>query len=127
MGGNAGVRAQIGFIEPIEGLRGVAVLLVILFHYAVILDARFADPWLAVIDGATVTRVIVRNGMIGVDLFFLITGFLLVLPWLREAAGDGPAPSALEFYRRRSRRILPAYYVQLLVLFFVFVPLLRGF
>jgi peptidoglycan/LPS O-acetylase OafA/YrhL len=127
MSANAGVREQVGFIEPIEGLRGVAVLLVILFHYAVILDARFADPWLAAIDGSLVTRVIVRNGMIGVDLFFLITGFLLVLPWLREAAGQGPAPSALDFYRRRSQRILPAYYVQLLVLFFVFVPLLRGF
>jgi peptidoglycan/LPS O-acetylase OafA/YrhL len=121
-----GVRAEVGFIAPVEGLRGVAVLLVMLFHYAVVLDARFADPWLARIDAWLPAKVVVRNGMIGVDLFFLITGFLLVLPWLRNADQGTPPPSAREFYRRRARRILPAYYVQLLVLFFVLVPLLRG-
>lgn len=120
------VRTEIGFIAPIEGLRGVAVLLVVLFHYAFVLDARFADPWIAAIDSTMATKVVVRNGMLGVDLFFLITGFLLVLPWLRHAAEGRPAPSARAFYRRRALRILPAYYVQLLVLFLVLVPLLRG-
>lgn len=120
------VRSQVGFIAPIEGLRGVAVLLVVLFHYAMVLDTRFADPWIGAIDSSVFTRVIVRNGMLGVDLFFVITGFLLVLPWLRQAAEGGAAPSVREFWRRRVQRILPAYYVQLLVLFLVFVPLLRG-
>jgi peptidoglycan/LPS O-acetylase OafA/YrhL len=120
------VRSQVGFIAPIEGLRGVAVLLVVMFHYAVALDARFADPWIAAADASAFTRVIVRNGMLGVDLFFLITGFLLVLPWLRRADEGGAAPSVRDFWRRRVERILPAYYVQLLVLFLVFVPLLRG-
>jgi peptidoglycan/LPS O-acetylase OafA/YrhL len=121
-----GVRTQVGFIAPIEGLRGVAVLLVVAFHYAMALDPRFADPWLAAIDATMATRVVVRNGMLGVDLFFLITGFLLVLPWLRQAAEGGPAPSVRDFYARRVQRILPAYYVQLIVLFVIFVPLLRG-
>lgn len=121
-----GVRAEIGYIAPVEGLRGVAVILVVLFHYAIVLDARFADPWLAWIDSAIATRVVVRNGMLGVDLFFLISGFLLVLPWLRHHAAGLEAPSALAFYRRRADRILPAYYVHLLILFFVLVPLLRG-
>ena len=120
------VQSEVGFIAPIEGLRGVAVLLVICFHYAVVLDARFADPWIATADAVPLLKVIVRNGMIGVDLFFLITGFLLVLPWLRHAEDGAPPPSWREFYRRRVRRILPAYYVHLLLLFFVFVPLVRG-
>ena len=127
MGASAeGVRDEVGFIAPIEGLRGVAVLLVMLFHYAVVLDPRFADPWIALADAVPFLKVVVRNGMIGVDLFFLITGFLLVLPWLRHAEQGAPPPSAREFYRRRVHRILPAYYVQLLLLFFVFVPLVRG-
>ena len=120
------VRSEVGFIAPIEGLRGVAVLLVIAFHFAVVLDARFADPWLAAGDAVPAAKVVVRNGMIGVDLFFLITGFLLVLPWLRHAAQGAPPPSTRDFYRRRVQRILPAYYVHLLFLFFVFVPLIRG-
>ena len=121
-----GVRGEVGFIAPIEGLRGVALLLVMVFHYAVVLDPRFADPWLAAADAWLAAKVVVRNGMLGVDLFFLITGFLLVLPWLRHAADGRAAPSAGAFYGRRVRRILPAYYVHLLVLFVVLVPLLRG-
>ena len=124
--GKGSVRSEVGFIAPIEGLRGIAVLLVILFHYAVVLDARFADPWIAAADSVPLLKVVVRNGMIGVDIFFLITGFLLVLPWLRHREEGAPPPSAREFYRRRVRRILPAYYVHLLLLFFVFVPLVRG-
>ena len=120
------VRSEVGFIAPVEGLRGVAVLLVMLFHYAVVLDPRFADPWIAAADAWLPAKVVVRNGMLGVDLFFLITGFLLVLPWLRHAAEGRAPPSAAAFYRRRARRILPAYYVHLLILFLVLVPLLRG-
>jgi peptidoglycan/LPS O-acetylase OafA/YrhL len=37
-----------------------------------------------------------------------------------------PAPSAREFYGRRVRRIVPAYYAQLVLLFAIVVPLLRG-
>ena len=41
-------------------------------------------------------------------------------------ATSRPAPCARDFYARRAQRILPAYYVHLLVLFFLLVPLLRG-
>lgn len=121
-----GVRTELGHIASIEGLRGVAVLLVIAFHYAVVREARFEDAWIAMVDATPLIRVLVRNGGLGVDLFFLITGFLLVLPWLRHAAEERKAPSTRDFYRRRVHRILPAYYVHLLILFFVLVPLLHG-
>ncbi len=67
-----------------------------------------------------------RNGYLGVDLFFLVSGFLLALPWFVRAARGEPAPSARGFYMRRVRRIVPAYYVQLAILFVVVLPLLRG-
>ena len=121
-----GVRDEVGYIAPIEGLRGVAVLWVILFHYVVVRAAGFpTDPWVRAIDSWSGTHVMVRHGYLGVDLFFLITGFLLTLPWMRHAAENRPPPSAREFYRRRVLRILPAYYVQLLFVFLICVPLLR--
>ena len=67
-----------------------------------------------------------RNGYLGVDLFFLITGFLLVLPWIRHAEAGLPAPSARAFYRRRFLRIVPAYWVHLALLAAVFIPLVAG-
>ena len=122
-----GVRAALGHIPAIEGLRGVAVLWVVLFHFCVVRSTGARDPWIAFVDSVQPLAIVIRNGYLGVDLFFLITGFLLALPWFRNAALGLPPPSATGFYERRIRRIVPAYYVQLAFLFFVFVPLLRGF
>lgn len=121
-----GVQAEIGHIAPVEGLRGVAVLLVIAFHYWVLRNGRFDDPWITAVNAIPPLQVVVAHGSLGVDLFFLITGFLLTLPWFRHDLQRRPAPSARDFYVRRIRRIVPAYYVQLAVLFVVFVPVILG-
>jgi len=121
-----GVRAEIGNIEAIEGLRGIAVSLVVLFHYLVVRAAAAQDPWNAFVSRHHALTVIVGNGYLGVDLFFLITGFLLILPWARHAYHGRKAPSAQDFYVRRIRRIVPAYYVQLAVLMVVVMPILHG-
>ena len=115
-----------GFNRPLEGLRGLAVLWVILFHY-VVLRGDLGDPWIAALARVGPVDAVIRNGYLGVDLFFMLSGFLLVLPWLRHARGDSPRPSAREFWRRRVRRIVPAYYVHLALLFCCFAPLVRGF
>jgi peptidoglycan/LPS O-acetylase OafA/YrhL len=120
-----GVKREVGYISAIEGLRGIAVLWVVLFHYVVVRGGQFADPVSEWVDASIVTKIIVRNGYLGVDLFFLITGFLLTLPWFKHAAEGRRVPSVRAFYTRRIRRIVPAYYVQLAILFFVCVPLLN--
>ena len=121
------VRARVGQIDVIEALRAVAVTWVVLFHYFVVREAHpIADPWNAWFAASAPLHAVVRNGPLGVDLFFLITGFLLVLPWARHAVDGLPPPRVRDFYVRRIRRIVPAYYVQLLVLFVVFLPLLQG-
>lgn len=121
-----GVRAEIGELGTVEALRGIAVLLVILFHYIVVRDPRAGDPWIALAVGTRPLEVVLRNGYLGVDLFFLISGFLLVLPWGLHASGSRPLPRARDFYVRRIRRIVPAYYVHLLFLFLFFLPFLHG-
>jgi peptidoglycan/LPS O-acetylase OafA/YrhL len=74
------------FRPDIEGLRAVAVAAVVLFH--------------AGVPG-------VGGGYIGVDVFFVISGFLITSLMLREVAITGGL-SLLRFYGRRARRILPA-------------------
>lgn len=120
-----GVRSEVGFIPPLDGMRGVAVLWVMLFHFAA-LGAGRGDPWIEAMDKLPLLDAVIRNGYLGVDLFFLISGFLLTLPWFLHARAGEAAPRAREFYPRRVRRIVPAYYLQLVVLFAIVLPLLLG-
>jgi peptidoglycan/LPS O-acetylase OafA/YrhL len=76
----------------IEGLRAVAILAVLAFHAGV--------PHLA-------------GGFVGVDVFFVISGFLITQQLLRPLL-EGRRLSLREFYARRARRILPAAAVVLL-------------
>jgi peptidoglycan/LPS O-acetylase OafA/YrhL len=73
------------FRSDIEGLRALAILLVVASHADV--------PWLA-------------GGFIGVDVFFVLSGFLITGLLLREFNGSGSINLA-DFYARRLRRLLP--------------------
>ena len=74
------------FKSEIQGLRGVAILLVVLYHAGV--------PY-------------VSAGYIGVDVFFVISGFLITGLLLREQETSGRIDLG-EFFARRMRRLLPA-------------------
>ena len=99
------------FRTDIEGLRAVAVIAVVLFH--------------AGLPG-------VGGGFIGVDVFFVVSGFLITRLVTREIARTNTVGLA-NFWKRRARRLLPALYLLLAVvvgyaLLFVpdAIPLLRG-
>ena len=95
-----------GFRPDLEGLRAVAVVLVLLYH---------AD-----VPGFS-------GGYVGVDVFFVLSGFLITGLLLREVRRTGTI-SLPNFYARRARRLLPASALVLLatiVASFVFMPPLR--
>lgn len=94
------VRQPLGFRTDINGLRAWAVSLVMLFHFNV--------PGF-------------KGGFVGVDVFFVISGYLMtaiVLTGLNAQAGS--SFSLVGFYRSRAARIVPA------LLFFCLVLLLAG-
>jgi peptidoglycan/LPS O-acetylase OafA/YrhL len=63
-----------------------------------------------------------HTGWMGVDLFFVLSGYLIGLQLLKPVA-RGKRPSLMQFYRRRAYRILPAYL--LVVLLYFAVPIWR--
>src|SRR5580698_9224656 len=84
------------FRPDIQAIRALAVLLVVLYH--------------ANIPG-------VHGGFLGVDVFFVVSGFVITNVLLRERASSGKN-SIPGFYARRIRRILPAATVVLIVTVF---------
>lgn len=76
-------------ITQLDGLRALAVLAVICQH-----------------------RHILNSGMVGVDVFFVLSGFLITRILISSKDGQGVIPN---FYRRRIQRILPAYLVTILL------------
>ncbi len=84
-----------GYRKDIDGLRAIAVVVVIAFHFGFL-----------------------PSGYLGVDVFFVISGYLITGIIYREIKND--KFSIVEFYIRRTRRILP------LTLFVVFFALLFG-
>lgn len=94
-----------GFRPDIEGMRGIAVLLVVLFHSGV---RGFG------------------GGFIGVDVFFALSGYLITGIILNEIAKRGKL-SFRNFYARRARRLLPAAGLvvvsTLLLMFVLYSPL----
>lgn len=85
-----GTRSLIAHEPALDGLRGLAIALVVLFHLNLL-----------------------GFGWVGVQLFFVLSGFLItrqLLHW-REQHANGPV--LREFYLRRALRIFPAYFVYL--------------
>ncbi|MTI16175.1 acyltransferase [Rhodobacteraceae bacterium RKSG542] len=76
----------------LDGLRGIAVLAVLFFHFDLL--------------G-------MRGGFTGVDIFFVLSGFLMTQMLMSERF-DWSLPGIGRFYRKRLWRIAPAYYVVLL-------------
>src|SRR5690242_17688132 len=95
-------------IPQLDALRGVAVLTVVFYHAADIGPSLRLGRF-------------VSFGYTGVDLFFVLSGFLItgILLQTREYAGY-----LKSFYARRALRIWPVYYA-LLFLAFVVLPMMR--
>ena len=99
-----------GYVRELDGLRGIAILLVLVHHFW-----PRAGAWAA---HASLPHL----GWIGVDLFFVISGFLIA-GILLETRGD--KEYYRNFYARRSLRIFPLYYV-FVVAAFLLIPLAQG-
>ena len=77
-----------GVYQPhIDGLRALAVLSVVIYHYS--------DSYL-------------RGGFVGVDIFFVISGYLITGILIKAYTQNSFGSALLDFYQRRIRRIFPA-------------------
>jgi peptidoglycan/LPS O-acetylase OafA/YrhL len=90
----------------LDGMRALACYAVIATHVGFAtgtsIGSGVAAPWLSRLDAA-------------VPIFLVLSGFLLYRPFVVRALRGAPAPGALEFYWRRAVRLLPAFWLSVVV------------
>lgn len=88
----------------LDGLRGAAALAVVLVH--VWMYSGKNDP-----GRDPTTHAVISELRVALMSFFVMSGFLVILPWVRAAIENRPSPSVGRYLSKRAARILPAYWV----------------
>ena len=92
---------SIGYIKSLDGVRAIAILLVLSFHYG-----------------------ITEFGWLGVQLFFVLSGYLITgILWREKYKTNGIGNKLKNFWARRSLRIFPLYFsflIAITVIYFIF-------
>ena len=88
-------------VRQLDGIRGFAVAIVVLFHFHTLLNVGIGKNTAALIAGR-----FMQLGWLGVDIFFVLSGFLITGIILKERSAPGFWKT---FYSRRAFRILPAF------------------
>ena len=102
------------YVASLTGLRGIAALFVFVFHYGHFNPGIRLDLSVPLIGKAL--QFPFGFGFAGVDLFFVLSGFLLTLPFARATLSGLPQQSLSQYYKRRLLRVFPAYYAQLAII-----------
>jgi peptidoglycan/LPS O-acetylase OafA/YrhL len=108
----------------LDGIRGVAVLLVFLLHTWILSGSPSAAVTVPLVGVSFDFAPLFKTGYVGVDLFFVLSGFLLSQYWLKADWSGQPRPSTRRYFRHRFFRIVPAYYFCLFVMLLLLCPFL---
>ena len=100
------------FIAEIDGLRFIAIFSVILFHLNWFITSKTGRA-----EGADFLSEFLSHGNIGVQLFFVISGFVIALPFAKGHLLNGKLPNLRQYLFRRLTRLEPPYIVNLLFRF----------
>jgi len=95
-----------GHQGTLDGVRAVAALAVLVFHIGLnagLVARNVPGGW------------VVNGGQSGVAIFFVLSGLLLYRPWAHAALGGRDAPDTGGYLLRRALRILPAYWLLVVV------------
>jgi peptidoglycan/LPS O-acetylase OafA/YrhL len=100
------------YLPEIDGLRFLAISWVFVYHLNDFLVTNYH------VAGAKIIRTIFGNGHFGVELFFVISGFVLSLPFARYYLKQGKKVYLKQYFLRRLTRLEPPYFLLMIFLFF---------
>gem|GEM_PF-27584 len=110
------------YVDVLDGLRALAVFGVVWFHFwqQSWISPYFTIPFLQKIGLSPSVSLdfLPRSGFLFVDLLLFLSAFCLFLPHARAAVFGETVPDVRQFYRKRLARIVPSYYLCVLVILF---------
>jgi peptidoglycan/LPS O-acetylase OafA/YrhL len=113
-------------IPEIDGLRFIAISAVLLHHLLAMFlsgsgrsaEVRTYAEWFAAANQSWLV-IPAYCGHFGVNLFFVISGFILAMPFAKRAFNQQDSPSLKSYYLRRVTRIEPPYLLSLIAIFLI--------
>jgi peptidoglycan/LPS O-acetylase OafA/YrhL len=97
-------------LDAIDGLRGIAIALVLAYHCCLVYGAA---PSASVFGVTLSVDALTKTGFLGVELFFALSGFCMFYPFARARMQGSPVPSWGSYAYRRAIKIVPSYLVAL--------------
>ncbi len=118
LGNDQGNEINSSHIDVLDGIRALAVLIVVWFHIwqQTWIIPAVQTPALSFlgIDSINLDW-LPRTGYMMVTMMIFLSGFCLYLPYARHEGNNGPGPSVKQFYRNRVARIVPSYLFSIIV------------
>jgi peptidoglycan/LPS O-acetylase OafA/YrhL len=108
------------FISEIDGLRFIAIGTVVLFHLVVNLAIKSPESYAIPAEGNLLTG-IALHGFHGVELFFIISGFILAFPFASYYVKQKEPVRLKQYFLRRLTRLEPPYVICMISLFILLV------
>ncbi len=102
-------------LRHVDGLRCIAILCVLLYHINDYAVAKTPHPHDTTTDNDRLCRIF-AEGHVGVQLFFMISGFILALPFARQHVAGGRQVRLGDYYLRRVIRLEPPYLIALAIM-----------
>lgn len=112
------------YLPHIDGLRFIAIASVVLFHLCAYLEVKTGLLW-QIDDFSRNVLMCLHTGAYGVQLFFIISGFILALPYFDNFAKTQQPGYLKNYYKRRLVRLEPPYII-CMTIFFVILLLRSG-
>jgi len=105
------------FIPEIDGLRFIAISSVVLYHLSGFLTAKDVSQYKDTFN-YSILKQLLSHGHLGVPLFFVISGFILGMPFAKFYIGKDKPVSLKKYFLRRLTRLEPPYILIMTLLLF---------
>jgi peptidoglycan/LPS O-acetylase OafA/YrhL len=105
------------FIPEVDGLRFVAIASVVIYHLSGFIAEKDLNQYTDNIDYSGL-RSLLSHGNVGVPLFFVLSGFILGIPFAKQYLVSGDSVNLKNYYLRRLSRLEPPYILVLTVMLF---------